>query len=169
MPSGNSKRADPQSLENHGVLVELKDAVGAIGERFEAFSANQSKENQRLHDRIDATQERFINALSTLKDGMAEKGRLTPALVASILSMIAILCGAGGAYVSMRSEPLERSVMVNAAKIATAEVQRMNMEDRLHQLNVKSDVTDAIGETDRKWITKIQDELRTKIEKLENK
>lgn len=142
--------------------------------------AKQAEDVDRTNIRITLTQEKVFAALDAwktetttrfdnLNTKIAERGRVTMPVVASILSMVAILITAGGSYVSMRSEPLERSVISNAAKIATAEVQRLNMEDRLHQLNVKSDVTDAVGETDRKWIMKIQDEMRVKIEKLENK
>ena len=153
---------EEQAHANYGVLIELKDSVMSIGTRFDKFASQQNEENQRLHARIDATQEKFINTIGSLKDGMAERGRITLPLVASVLSMIAILSGAGAAYVSMTTSPLRDAIIENARKISVNEGKGLTTSERLQALEVDTRARDERSETDRQWTKELLNEVRHK-------
>lgn len=154
------RNEEEQSHANYGVLIELKDSVNSMGERFELFATQQQAENKNLHARIDQTQDKFITSFAGLKDGIAERGKVTWPIFAAVIGSVAILSGAGATYVSMRTEPLAQAISANTAKDATAELQSLGLSERLQVLAVESSAADARSETDREWITKLLDETR---------
>ena len=151
-----------QAHENHDVLLRLEAAVGGMSGRFEKFAADQEIENKLLHARITETQTNFLTTFSQLKEGMAEKGRITPAFVAIILSLITIFSGAGAAYVGMMNSPLEKAIAANRASISEDNRERAELDNKIQRSAIQHAVADAKFEQDREWITKLLDETRLK-------
>lgn len=113
-----TEKNDTQSHENYGVLVELKDSLLAISNRLEQIDAKQSAENTRIHARIDATQEKFINAISSLKDNtqtsierLSTKGQISWAMIFTAITVLMVviggLAGVSNALVQARFRQLE--------------------------------------------------------------
>ena len=149
-----------QSSENHEVLIQLRDSMEGVVTRLDKFSAQQEMENKTIHARIDATQEKFMTSFTLLKDSLAERGRITPALIATIISSVAILAGAGSAYVSSQLVPLRESIKLSDDRHLTGETKRVLLEERLQSTAVAYAVADARSETDRAWSVKLLDEVR---------
>ena len=158
-----------QSLANHGVLVELKDALVGLSTRFDKATAQQIEENVRIHesikatnDRVEETQREFVKTISGLKDGIAERGRITLPMVSVFLAVLIFIGGVGASYVNMTITPLRAAIDSNAMLINQSEIHRLSMEASLQELSVKSAIMDAKSETDRLWIIKLMDEIRLK-------
>ena len=151
---------EEQSHANYDVLIRLEEGQDGMRKSFEKFTQDQEIENKVIHARIDATQKEFLTAVGTLKEGMAERGRINPSHIAIILSLFAIISGAGATYVQMQLNPVEKQVIANASKITSSETERMLLSKDLQSIAVETAVADAESKTDRAWIIKLMDELR---------
>lgn len=162
---------EQQSHMNYDVLIQLRDSVGVGFARFDKFTSDQGIENKLLHARIDSSQKEFLGTVNNLNEKMAvtvnslnekmvARGRITPAYVAIVVSLITLFSGAGAAYVGMMLSPMEKIILQNSAHITSAEVQRKMLSKDLQSVAVATAVADAESKKDREWIIKLQDELR---------
>jgi len=158
-PSNGTKFSE----ENHTLLVQLRDNVGSLGGTLDNFIKAQSEENRRLHGRIDDTNSAMLTAVGSIKDTIAERSRVTPALIAMILSSLAIIGGAGSYFVNLQASTLRTDIDNIGGKVAAAEIQRLTMADRLSRVEVESATKDATSIENRRWIEKLQDEIRTDL------
>lgn len=161
------------SAENHTMLVQLRDNVGTLSSTVTSFITAQGEENRRLHGRIDlqgetvnrrieAQGEALSRAVGSIKDSIAERARVTPALIAMILSSIAILGGAGTAYIGLQTAPIKTDIANAASEIHQIEAQRLIMRQDLVALQIKSASEDARQDERSIWTTKLLEEIRKK-------
>ena len=153
--------------DNHTLLVQLKDSVGMVGGTLDAFIKAQSEENRRIHERIDNTNTTIVSAVGAIKDGMAERGRITPSLVAMVLSSVAIFGGAGSTYVTMQTASLKSDTANNTSQIQNAEQARNILSEGLRRVETETARAVAQFAADRRWLEKMQDENRTRVHEVE--
>lgn len=149
-----------QSHANYDVLIRLEESMTGMRGSFEKFTVEQEIENKRIHSRIDATQEKFLLTFTTLKDGMAEKGRITPAFVAIVLSLLTTSGWVCSRYIDMQVAPLNGAIELNLENLSEAHRVQAILATKLQEVAVGTAVADAKAEQDRKWITKLLDEER---------
>jgi hypothetical protein len=145
------------STENHTLLVQLTDQVGTVGRQLENFLDAQTKENQRLHERIDIAQTRSADAVTAIKDAIARKGQVSGSFILSLtavlLSSAAITGGAVTTYVSGRMEVITPSIQAMQAEM------HRNRE-YIDGLRVQTAEEDARSTADREWIKRELDFIR---------
>jgi hypothetical protein len=145
------------STENHTLLIQLRDQVSNLGTQVGTFVEAQTRENQRLHERIDIAQTRSADAVASIKDALANKGRVSGSFILSLtavlLSSAAIIGGAVTTYVSGRMETITPSIHAQSEEIARTRAY-------LDELRVKTAAQDAASEKEREWIKRELDFVR---------
>jgi hypothetical protein len=144
------------STENHTLLVQLSDQVGNVGRQLEGFLEAQTKENQRLHERIDLAQARSADAVTSIKDALASKGRVSGSFILSLTAVLfssaAIIGGAVTTYVTGRMETINPSIQAQASEIA-------RNREYVDEMRVRTAANDAASEADRTWIKRELDRI----------
>lgn len=148
--------------ENHTMLVQLKDSVGTIGSTLSQFIEAQGEENRRIHARIDGQGEAMTKAVGVIKDTISDRSRITPALVAMVLSSVAILGGAFTAYIGLQTAPIKTDILNVNNMVQTMEAQRLITRQDLVGLQIHTAEEEARLRENQRWTEKLLDEVRHK-------
>lgn len=153
-----SDNRDKQLREdNHTILVQLQTGVADMGSTLTKFMEAQGKENKALHERIDDTNKSFSTAVSSIKDSIAERSRMTPALGAMILSSLAIIGGMCSAYIGLRTDGLRADINHVSADLIASGQHRRAMDEKLVEVRVDAAKSSAAQDRDLWWITHFLD------------
>ena len=131
------------SKQNNELLVQL-------GANLRAFVVDQQTENKRLHERIDSVQTHTAQAIDSVKEALSKTGKISPALVATVLSLCAIIGGAVTTFVSGKIDNITPMITASQRDITQqeniSEVLREQMTRNRIEIAVNSAVISRMDE-----------------------
>lgn len=142
------------SGENHTLLVQLNDAVTAMGKQVGQHIEQQTKENVRLHERIDGVQVETRNGVDAIKASLASSGKVTAsnifALIAVLVSVMALVGGIAQAYISVRLGNITPLIDANMAQIEQVRTEQHRQREELTLTRIEAARVDEA----RRWMEK---------------
>lgn len=146
----------PPGDTNHEILLALQTQLEGVGDTLKVFIEKQGVENQRLHERIDNTQDRTTKAVESLKDSFNSRGRVSGGFILSLaavfLSLCALIGGAVHSYMSIRLEGLKPSIQAHEEALRVTELRRGEIFQRVEQLQAGQARADGAAEANQRWL-----------------
>lgn len=165
--------APATSVDNHTLLIQLKDAMTTIGAQLGSHITEQQAENKAIHQRITDSERaqreaenRFSAALDSLKDLLGKKGQLSGSGVLSLIAVaFTMIVGVGGIvtkYIDVRLGNVEPLIKHNTYAALASSAERDVMREQLVTVRVEQARIDAKSLETRRWLEKEQDEMKRK-------
>ena len=87
------------------------------GKQLAASISNQERENENIYKRIDIAQEEMRKGVAEIKDSLASRGKISStqifALIAVLISGMALFGGIAQAYISVRLDTIKPLIDTN--------------------------------------------------------
>lgn len=142
------------SQENHTMLVQLTDAVSVLTKQVGSHISEQQQENKRLHERIDGVQLETRNGVDAIKSSLAQTGKISAsnifALIAVIISVLALVGGIATAYIDVRLGNITPLIEANAAQAGELKAAQQRLSEDLTRTRIEAARVDEA----RRWIEK---------------
>lgn len=125
---------EEMSKQNNELLVQLSA-------NLRAFVVDQQTENKRIHERIDSVQTHTAQAIDTVKEALSKTGKISPALIATVISLCAIIGGAVTTYVTGKMDNIIPMISANQRDIT----QQDNVTEVLREQMTRNRIDIAVN------------------------
>ncbi len=150
------------SSENHTMLVQLTDSVNNLGKQVSQSYEAQQAENKNLHARIDSVQVETRKGVDEIKSSLAQTGKISAsnifALIAVIVSVLALGGGIATAYIDVRLGNITPLIEANAAHTDDLRTEMRSQREDLTRARLEAARMDEA----RRWMEKIIESASTR-------
>lgn len=170
----------PTDQERYELHKLTEQRVETLKGEFGSFVESQNQTNRELFGLIRQTGDAILGKIENIKTGfdervnhidgkLSEKGRVTPALFATIFSGLSVVLVLGSGYINLQISPLQKSIAEIGAAISAAAQTHNQMARDIHMHEIKTSSENATSIENRRWLEKVQDQNRAVIGELKAK